>query len=50
MPAFGPTHDDEKIWDITAFVKKLPDMAPAQYRQWAEEPPQDEGGEAHHHG
>ncbi len=37
MPAFGPTHDDEKIWDITAFVKKLPEMTPAQYRQWAAE-------------
>lgn len=33
MPAFGPTHDDEKLWDITAFVKGLPEMTPAQYQE-----------------
>lgn len=32
MPAFGPTHDDEHLWDITAFVKGLPDMTPDEYR------------------
>ena len=30
MPAFGPTHDDEKLWNITAFVKRLPGLAPEQ--------------------
>ena len=33
MPAFGPTHDDEKLWDITAFVKRLPNMTADQYKQ-----------------
>jgi mono/diheme cytochrome c family protein len=36
MPAFGPTHDDEKLWDITAFVKHLPGLTPQQYRQLTE--------------
>ena len=26
MPAFGPTHDDEQIWALTAFVMQLPGM------------------------
>jgi mono/diheme cytochrome c family protein len=31
MPAFGPTHDDSKLWTITAFAKQLPRMTPAEY-------------------
>ncbi|MGG5889507.1 c-type cytochrome [Falsiroseomonas sp. HC035] len=31
MPAFGPTHDDETIWRIAAFVKELPAMTPERY-------------------
>ena len=31
MPAFGPTHSDEDIWNIVAFVKQLPAMAPEDY-------------------
>jgi mono/diheme cytochrome c family protein len=35
MPAFGPTHDDQKIWDITAFIKnKLGNMTPKEYKAW----------------
>lgn len=26
MPAFGPTHTDEEIWKIVAFVRHLPDL------------------------
>jgi len=33
MPAFGPTQDEEKLWNITAFVKRLPGMTPQQYRK-----------------
>jgi mono/diheme cytochrome c family protein len=33
MPAFGPTQTDEKLWNITAFVKRLPDMTPEEYKQ-----------------
>lgn len=31
MPAFGFTHDDEKIWDIVAFVGKMHGMSSADY-------------------
>jgi mono/diheme cytochrome c family protein len=31
MPAFGPTHGDEEIWGIAAFVKELPAMTPERY-------------------
>jgi mono/diheme cytochrome c family protein len=33
MPAWGKTLDDAAIWDIVAFVRKLPEMSPAAYRQ-----------------
>lgn len=33
MPAWGPTHDDEKIWSIVAFLEKLPQLSPAEYFQ-----------------
>jgi len=31
MPAFGPTHDDAKLWTITAFGRQLPSKTPAEY-------------------
>ncbi|MBW7851390.1 MAG: cytochrome c [Rhodospirillales bacterium] len=33
MPAFGPTHDDQTLWAIAAFVKELPGMTPELYQQ-----------------
>ena len=33
MPAWGSHHNDEDIWSMVAFVQKLPDMAPEQYRE-----------------
>ena len=33
MPAWGKTHSDDAIWGLVAFVKKLPDLTPEQYRQ-----------------
>ena len=32
MPAWGPTHSDDKIWAMVAFVKTLPELTPAQYK------------------
>ena len=32
MPAWGPTHSDDQLWDIVAFVKKLPGMSKQEYR------------------
>ncbi len=31
MPAFGPTHDDETLWGVAAFVSDLPAMTPEEY-------------------
>lgn len=32
MPAWGPTHNDEKVWAMTAFVKKLPSLSAEDYK------------------
>lgn len=33
MPAFGPSHDDQTLWSIAAFVKELPAMSPERYSE-----------------
>jgi mono/diheme cytochrome c family protein len=37
MPAFGPSHDDETLWNIVAFVRELPAMTPEQYTRLREQ-------------
>lgn len=32
MPAWGVTHDDAILWDIVAFLRKLPRLTPDQYK------------------
>jgi mono/diheme cytochrome c family protein len=32
MPAWGASHSDQAIWTIVAFLKKLPELSPAQYK------------------
>lgn len=32
MPAWGPTHDDERIWAMVAFLQRLPELTPQQYQ------------------
>ncbi len=32
MPAWGKTHSDKEIWEIIAFLQKLPGLTPEQYR------------------
>jgi hypothetical protein len=32
MAAFGPTHDDDRIWAMVAFLQKLPELTPQQYQ------------------
>ena len=39
MPAWGKTLDDAAIWDVVAFVRKLPDMTPETYAQLSEHAP-----------
>jgi mono/diheme cytochrome c family protein len=33
MPAWSKTLDDAAIWDVVAFLRKMPQMAPEDYRQ-----------------
>ncbi len=42
MPAWGKTHDDETIWSLVAFVTKLPNMSPQEYKRMVAEAPADE--------
>jgi mono/diheme cytochrome c family protein len=32
MPAWGVTHSDELLWDVVAFLRKLPELTPDQYQ------------------
>ena len=32
MPAWGVTHDDEILWDVVAFLRKLPELKPDEYQ------------------
>lgn len=37
MPAYGPTHTDDKIWAMAAFVsQKLATMSPEEYKTWSD--------------
>jgi len=52
MPAWGPTHSDEKIWAMVAFLEKLPHMTAEQYKEMdkmAGPGEDDEDGDAGHH-
>ena len=60
MPAFGPTHSDEELWEVVALVKRLPHMSAAEYRALLPAPTgpergyghslEHEGGREHDHG
>ncbi|MFC4171622.1 c-type cytochrome [Microvirga sp. GCM10011540] len=52
MPAFGPTHDEQAIWNIAAFVKQLPAMTPEEYARLggAQQNGGSHGGGGHHGG
>lgn len=32
MPAWGATHDDARIWNMVAFLQKMPLLTPEQYQ------------------
>lgn len=32
MPAWGPTHSDERIWAMVAFIQHLPELTEEQYQ------------------
>ena len=37
MPSFGPTHNEQTLWSIVAFVRQLPNMTAEQYRALEDE-------------
>jgi mono/diheme cytochrome c family protein len=39
MPAWGRTHSDELIWDMVAFLRKLPTLSPDTYKTMTEAAP-----------
>jgi mono/diheme cytochrome c family protein len=41
MPAWGKSHPDPLIWDMVAFVRRLPGMTPDQYRRLVASAPGD---------
>ena len=55
MPAWGVTHDDELLWDVVAFVGKLPELTPEEYETLVKNAPKHEElmqemGGVHQHG
>lgn len=36
MPAFGPTHADRELWDVVAFLRRISETSPSEYRSLAE--------------
>jgi mono/diheme cytochrome c family protein len=36
MPAFGPTHSDEELWLLVAFLERLPNTNPEQFKEMEE--------------
>jgi mono/diheme cytochrome c family protein len=50
MAAWGRTHDDARIWDMVAFLRKLPSLSPEEYRALTERTESDDrhGGHAAH--
>ena len=58
MPAWGVTHDDEVLWDVVAFLRKLPELEPDEYQALVKSAPKTHGemmqdmemGDGHGHG
>lgn len=47
MAAFGPTHEDARIWAMVAFLQKLPTLNEVQYQILTARAPGDMGHDAH---
>ena len=48
MPAWGGNHDDATIWSMVAFLQKLPDLSPQQYKDIVTKAPPDKDMEPNH--
>lgn len=42
MPAWGVTHDDELLWNVVAFLRKLPELTAEQYQTLVKSAPSHE--------
>lgn len=49
MAALGPTHDDQEMWDLVAFLQHLPKMTPEAYASEVETAGLELEPEEHHH-
>ncbi|KXS38953.1 MAG: ketosteroid isomerase-like enzyme [Halomonadaceae bacterium T82-2] len=56
MPAWGASHDDEALWELTAFLQQLPGMSDARYDTLVKGPERESdtshpatGGDGHDH-
>lgn len=47
MPSFGPSHDAQAIWSVTAFVEQLPAMTPQEYAAFPSGGHGGSGGHSH---
>jgi len=47
MPAWGTSHSDHEIWAMVAFLKKLPQLSPAQYKAMTANAYDDDSDHAH---
>jgi mono/diheme cytochrome c family protein len=47
MPAWGKTHTDEQIWNMVAFIRRMPGMTPAQYAALGGKPPAEDEDHMH---
>lgn len=50
MPAWGTTHSDEEIWNIVAFLQKLPGMSSDDYQKLTGTTGTEQDHEHHEHG
>lgn len=49
MPAWGKTHKPELIWDMVAFLQKLPELTPELYKSMTAESDPHSHGQEHSH-
>jgi mono/diheme cytochrome c family protein len=47
MPAWGKTHADDQMWNMTAFIRKMPGMTAAQYQALGGKPPEEDEDHMH---
>ncbi|MEO6752974.1 MAG: cytochrome c [Opitutus sp.] len=50
MMAFGPSHEDDELWALSALVRQLPGITPDQFRAMTDHAmPMEKTGHAEHH-